>query len=86
MEWDSIARVIDRFVNNTDLAGMGFKNAVPYFEGRPGYPAECMVKLYLYGYRINIRSSRKLEAACCVNLEVVWLMGRLKPDFRTVQF
>ncbi len=81
---NSIARVIDHFVNNIDLAGMGFKNAVPSFEGRPGYPAECMVKLYLYGYRKNIRSSRKLEAACSVNLEVIWLMGGLKPDFRTI--
>ena len=84
VECNSIARVIDHFVNNIDLAGMGFKNAVPSFEGRPGYPAECMVKLYLYGYRKNIRSSRKLEAACSVNLEVIWLMGGLKPDFRTI--
>lgn len=84
VEWNSIARVIDHFVNNIDLAEMGFKNAVPYYEGRPGYPAECMVKLYLYGYRKNIRSSRKLEAACSVNLEVMWLMGGLKPDFRTI--
>ena len=84
VEWNSIARVIDHFVNSIDLAGMGFKNAVPSFEGRPGYPAECMVKLYLYGYRKDIRSSRKLEAACSVNLEVMWLMGGLKPDFRTI--
>ena len=48
VECNSIARVIDHFVNNIDLAGMGFKNAVPSFEGRPGYPAECMVKQYLY--------------------------------------
>lgn len=80
----SIARIIDYFVNHVDLAAMGFSNTNPSEEGRPCYPADCYVKLYLYGYRNNIRSSRKLEKACKVNVEVMWLMGGLKPDFRSI--
>lgn len=80
----STARVIDCFVEHVDLAAMGFTNTDPSDEGRPCYPATCYVKLYLYGYRNDIRSSRKLEKACKVNIEVMWLMGGLTPDFRSI--
>lgn len=81
---DSTARIIDHFINNIDLHDMGFTATDPSFEGRPLYPAANLVKLYLYGYRNNIRSSRKLAKACDINLEVIWLMDGLKPDFRTI--
>ena len=84
IEWNSIARVIDYFVDHLDLNEMGIRDTGSSPEGRPGYPPECLLKLYLYGYRKNIRSSRKLAAACEVNIEVIWLMGGLKPDFRTI--
>jgi transposase len=84
VDQNSIARVIDHFVDCLDLAGLGFEKAEPGFEGRPCYDPRSMLKLYLYGYRKNIRSSRKLEAACEVNIEVMWLVEGLRPDFRTI--
>ncbi len=63
---------------------MGFEKTEPSFEGRPCYDPQSMLKLYLYGYRNNIRSSRKLEAACVTNIEVMWMLGGLRPDFRTI--
>ncbi len=84
VEWDSIARVIDCFVDHIDLKEMGFEKAEPCFEGRPCYDPQSMLKLYLYGYRNNIRSSRKLEVACVTNIEVMWMLGGLRPDFRTI--
>lgn len=84
VEWDSIARVIDCFVDGLDLTGLGFEKTEPSFKGRPCYDPQSMLKLYLYGYRKNIRSSRKLAAACVINIEVMWMLGGLRPDFRTV--
>jgi len=84
VKWNSIARVIDHFVNLLDLLSMGFGKTEPGFEGRPCYDPHSMLKLFLYGYRKNIRSSRKLASACEINIEVMWLMGGLKPDFRTI--
>lgn len=84
VEWDSIARVIDCFVDCQDLTELGFERTEPSFEGRPCYDPQSMLKLYLYGYRKNIRSSRKLAAACVTNIEVMWMLGGLRPDFRTV--
>ncbi len=84
VEWNSIARVIDCFVDHLDLSGLGFKKTNPSFEGRPCYDPQSMLKLYLYGYRKNIRSSRKLAAACITNIDVIWMLGGLRPDFRTI--
>ena len=81
---DSTARIIRYFVDNVDLGKMGFLNTKPAIEGRPSYPPSSMVKLYLYGYRNRIRSSRQLARACEVNIEVKWLMGGLTPDFRVI--
>jgi len=80
---DSAVRVIDAFVEMLDLAGLGF-NAAPAATGRPGYHPGLMLRIYLYGYSNQIQSSRRLERECCRNLELIWLTGRLKPDFKTI--
>lgn len=71
---DSTARIIKYFVDHVDLDEMRFLNANPAAEGRLSYSLYDMAKLYLYGYRNHIRSSRKLTRACKVNIEVKWLM------------
>ena len=81
---DSEARVIDAFVGSLDLDAMGFDRAEAPDRGRPAYEPADLLKLYVYGYRNGIRSSRKLARACEVNVEVMWLIGSLAPDFRTV--
>lgn len=81
---ESTARIINYFIDNVDLGELGFKNTIPAIEGRPSYPPTNMAKMYLYGYRNNIRSSRKLAKACEVNIEVKWLMEGLTPDFRVI--
>lgn len=77
-------RVIDAFVNNLDLGYAGFENTVPAREGRPSYDPRLLLKLYIYGYFNKIRSSRKLMAECGRNVEVMWLLCKLIPDFRTI--
>lgn len=77
-------RVIDAFVKNLDLINAGFENAVPAREGRPSYDPRLLLKLYIYGYFNKIRSSRKLMAECGRNVEVMWLLCKLVPDFRTI--
>lgn len=79
---ESTARLIDAFVNSLDLQKYGVKEAAK--EGRPTYDPKGLLKLYIYGCRNEIRSSRKLQRACEVNIEVIWLMGGAKPDFRTI--
>lgn len=82
VEPESIARLIDAFVNSLDLIKYGVKEAAA--EGRPSYDPKGMYKLYIYGSRKGIRSSRKLSESCKVNLEVKWMMGGAEPDFRTI--
>lgn len=79
---NSIARIIDAFVNRLDLKKYGVKGAAP--EGRPAYHPKSLYKLYIYGYKKGIRSSRKLAESCKVNLEVKWMLGGVEPDFRTI--
>ena len=81
---ESIVRIIDKFVDGLDLESMGFKKAEAAVEGRPAYDPRCLLKLYLYGSRKKLRSSRRLEEACHVNVEAKWLMSGLEPDFRTI--
>lgn len=81
---DSIARIIDAFVRSLDLNKLGFTKAAAAVEGRPSYDPRLLLALFIYGYRKAIRSSRKLEDSCKVNIEVKWLMGGLEPDFRTI--
>jgi transposase len=80
---DSAVRAIDAFVAMLDLAGLGF-NAAPAATGRPGYHPGLMLRIYLYGYLNQVQSSRRLERECGRNLELIWLTGRLKPDFKTI--
>lgn len=76
-------RVIDAFVDNLDLAKLEFKT-VPANTGRPGYHPSSMLKLFIYGYLNRIQSSRRLERESGRNVELMWLLGRLTPDFKTI--
>lgn len=78
----SIARIIDAFINSLNLTEFGVKEAA--VEGRPAYDPRGLYKLYIYGNRKGIRSSRKLAESCKVNIEVKWMMGGVEPDFRTI--
>lgn len=84
VEPESIARVIDLFVSGLDLDALGFKKVEAAKEGRPSYAPHSLLRLYLYGSQKSIRSSRKLEEACRINVEAKWLMEGLEPDFRTI--
>lgn len=81
---DNPVRVIDAFVMSLDMNELGFENAEPSELGRPGFDPRCLLKLYLYGYMNKIRSSRKLEAEATRNIELMWLLRKLKPDFKTI--
>ena len=76
-------RAVDAFVEMLDLAALGF-DIEPEATGRPGYHPATILKLYVYGYLNQVQSSRRLERECGRNLELIWLMGRLKPDFKTI--
>ena len=81
---DNPVRFIDAFVDKLDLAAAGFAGVNPKATGRPGYAPADLLKLYIYGYLNRVRSSRRLEAETHRNLEVIWLLRRLKPDFKTI--
>ncbi|MDH3889266.1 MAG: IS1182 family transposase [Gammaproteobacteria bacterium] len=80
---DSTVRVIDVFVDELDLSGLGFK-MTPEATGRPGYHPALMLKLFIYGYLNRVQSSRRLEQEANRNVELMWLLGRLAPDFKTI--
>jgi len=77
-------RIIDEYIKQLDLKRLGFKRAANPSLGRPPYHPKDMLKLYLYGYLNHIRSSRRLEQEAIRNLEVIWLLRKLKPDFKTI--
>lgn len=77
-------RVIDVFVDSLDLFSLGFERATPKETGRPGYHPSMMLKLYIYGYLNRIQTSRRLEREAQRNVELMWLLERLTPDFKTV--
>ena len=81
---DNPVRFIDAFVAGLDLEAAGFRRVRPQEKGRPGYDPADLLKLYIYGYLNRVRSSRRLEAETHRNLEVMWLMRRLRPDFKTI--
>ena len=81
---DNPVRFIDAFVDSLDLAGAGFERAEPKETGRPGYDPSDLLKLYIYGYLNRVRSSRRLEAETHRNLEAIWLLRRLRPNFKTI--
>jgi transposase len=76
--------VIEAFVGRLNMAKLGFVRAEPAETGRPGYDPRDLLKLYLYGYLQQVRSSRRLESECQRNLEVMWLLGRLQPDYKSI--
>ena len=81
---DNPVRVIDVFIDELDLGALGFSGVVPDVTGRPGYHPATLLKIYLYGYLNRIQSSRRLERETQRNIELMWLTGRLMPDFKTI--
>jgi transposase len=77
-------RVIDAFVDALNLAELGFEGVEPEATGRPSYHPAVLLKLYIYGYLNRVQSSRRLEREAGRNLEVMWLLGRLVPDHKTI--
>ncbi|MDR5776597.1 MULTISPECIES: IS1182 family transposase [unclassified Caballeronia] len=77
-------RVVDVFVDELDLRQLGFEGVDPALTGRPSYHPEVMLKIYIYGYLNRIQSSRRLEREAQRNIELMWLTGRLTPDFKTI--
>ncbi len=81
---DNVVRFIDAFVDGIDLDAAGFGRVRPKATGRPGYHPADLLKLYIYGYLNRVRSSRRLEIEARRNIEVIWLLRRLTPDFKTI--
>ena len=81
---DNPVRFIDAFVDGLDLTAAGFLRVEAKAMGRPGYAPGDLLKLYIYGYLNRVRSSRRLETECHRNIEVLWLLRTLKPDFKTI--
>jgi transposase len=80
---NNVVRVVDVFIDRLDISGLGFK-ATPADTGRPGYHPQTLLKIYVYGYLNQIHSSRRLEREAQRNVELMWLTGRLSPDFKTI--
>src|ERR1700674_1629558 len=81
---DNPVRAIDVFVDELQLGDLGFDGVQPHATGRPGYHPATLLKLYVYGYLNRVQSSRRLERECQRNIELIWLTGRLAPDFKTI--
>jgi transposase len=81
---DHVCRVIDAFVEALKMTELGFERATAAETGRPGYDPRDLLKLYLYGYLNQLRSSRRLETECRRNVELMWLLGRLYPDHKSI--
>jgi transposase len=81
---DNPVRAIDVFVDELRLGDLGFDGVQPHATGRPAYHPATLLKIYVYGYLNRVQSSRRLERECQRNIELVWLTGRLAPDFKTI--
>ena len=81
---DNVVRFIDVFVDGLKMEEMGFLSCEPKATGRPAYDPRDLLKLYIYGYLNRVRSTRRLERECQRNVEVMWLMRKLRPDFKTL--
>jgi transposase len=81
---NNLVRVVDVFVDELDLAKLGFEGVTPTQTGRPAYHPAVLLKLYIYGYLNRIQSSRRLEREAQRNVELMWLTSRLTPDFKTI--
>ena len=84
MACDDVVRVIDAFVETLDLLDLGFAHVETEATGRPPYAPGDLLKLYIYGYMNQMRSSRRLEREAARNLEVMWLFNRVRPSFKTI--
>jgi len=81
---DAFVRVVDAFVDVIDLKSFGFAHVECEEEGRPPYPPSALLKLYLYGYRHGIRTTRKLEREAQTNFEAMWLLSGLRTKYKTI--
>ncbi|MBB3999081.1 transposase, partial [Aureimonas pseudogalii] len=81
---DNPVRIVEAFINELDLGTLGFARSEPASTGRPAYDPATLLKLYLYGYLNRVPSSRRLEREAQRNVEVMWLVGRLAPDHKTI--
>ena len=81
---DNPVRFIDAFVDSLDIAAVGFGHTSVAETGRPPYDPRDLLKLYIYGYLNRVRTSRRLEQECQRNVEVMWLLGKLAPDHKTI--
>lgn len=81
---DNSVRAIEAFVDALKLEKLGFQGMIPKLTGRPAYHPSTMLKLYIYGYLNRIQSTRRLEKEAGRNIELMWLLGRLQPDFKTI--
>src|SRR3954468_3509676 len=84
VDGENPVRVIEVFIDELDLAALGFSGVTPAATGRPAYHPSTLLKIYLYGYLNRIQSSRRLERETQRNVELMWLTGRLTPDFKTI--
>ena len=84
VEADAPVRLFDAFVDSLKMDELGFVRSTPAETGTPGYDPRDLLKLYIYGYFYEVRSSRKLARECKCNVEVMWLLSKLTPDFRTI--
>jgi transposase len=81
---DNPVRIIEAFVEELELGPLGFAGTLPSATGRPSYHPAVLLKIYIYGYLNRVQSSRRLERECQRNVELMWLTGRLAPDFKTI--
>src|SRR4051812_26914113 len=81
---DNPVRAVEAFIDALDLKALGFAGMTPAETGRPAYHPATMLKIYLYGYLNRVQSSRRLEREAGRNIELMWLAGRLAPDFKTI--
>src|SRR5437660_10087684 len=84
VEAENSVRVVEVFIDELDLGKLGFEGVEPAATGRPAYHPAVLLKLYIYGYLNRIQASRRLEREAQRNLELMWLTGRLMPDFKTI--
>lgn len=84
VDQDNPVRFIDAFIDSLNSEKIGFTHAIPAETGRPSYNPKDLLKLYIYGYLNQVRTSRRLERECHRNIEVIWLMKKLTPDYKTI--
>src|SRR5215467_8227758 len=81
---DNVVRFLDAYIDGLEMEELGFKQSLPKETGRPPYDPRDLLKLYIYGYLNRLRTSRLLERECGRNVELMWLMRKLRPDFKTI--